>query len=65
LHLTVVAAGAVVPCRPFRFEGTHRMRLADEGIRRLQDSVDTLIVIPNQNLFKMVEPQTTLMEAFR
>lgn len=43
-----------VVTRPFRFEGTHRMRLAEEGLRRLQDSVDTLLVIPNQNLFKMV-----------
>jgi len=41
------------------------MRLAEEGIRRLQDSVDTLIVIPNQNLFKLVDPSTTLMDAFR
>lgn len=51
--------------RPFRFEGAHRMRLAEEGIRRLQDSVDTLIVIPNQNLFKMVDQSTTLIDAFR
>lgn len=54
-----------VVTRPFRFEGAHRMRLAEEGIRRLQDSVDTLIVIPNQNLFKMVDQSTTLIDAFR
>ena len=54
---TCLEAGVLtvaVVTRPFRFEGTHRMRLAEEGLRRLQDSVDTLLVIPNQNLFKMV-----------
>lgn len=64
----VVQAGILtvaVVTRPFRFEGAHRMRLAEEGIRRLQDSVDTLIVIPNQNLFKMVDQSTTLLDAFR
>jgi cell division protein FtsZ len=54
-----------VVTRPFRFEGTHRMRLAEEGLRRLQDSVDTLLVIPNQNLFRMVDQSTTLLDAFR
>lgn len=42
----------------------HRRRLADEGVRTLQDRVDTLIVIPNQNLFQMVDQKTSLMEAF-
>lgn len=41
------------------------MRLAQEGIRLLQDTVDTLIVIPNQNLFRLVDKQTPLLEAFR
>ena len=54
-----------VVTQPFRFEGSHRMRLAEEGIRRLQDSVDTLIVIPNQNLFRMVDTSTTLRDAFQ
>jgi cell division GTPase FtsZ len=63
-RITGILTVAVVT-RPFRFEGAHRMRLAEEGIRRLQDSVDTLIVIPNQNLFKMVDQSTTLIDAFR
>ena len=42
----------------------HRKRLAEEGVRTLQDRVDTLIVIPNQNLFQMVDQKTSLMEAF-
>ena len=63
-HEAGILTVAVVT-RPFRFEGTHRMRLAEEGLRRLQDSVDTLLVIPNQNLFKMVDPSTTLLDAFR
>lgn len=53
-----------VVTKPFRFEGMHRMRLAEEGLRTLQDRVDTLIVIPNQNIFQLVQPKTTLMEAF-
>ena len=51
-----------VVTKPFRFEGTHRMRLADEGISRLQGCVDTMIVIPNQNLFHLVDPKTSLMD---
>ncbi|CAM9140517.1 unnamed protein product [Discosporangium mesarthrocarpum] len=54
-----------VVTKPFRFEGAHRMRLADEGLGYLKDTVDTLIVIPNQNLFQLVEKQTSLMDAFR
>ena len=42
---------------PFTFEGTHRRRLALEGIQRLQQCVDTLIVIPNQNLFRISGPE--------
>jgi cell division protein FtsZ len=50
---------------PFTFEGTYRRRLALEGIERLQDSVDTLIVIPNQNLFTLATPETSFVDAFR
>lgn len=53
-----------VVTKPFSFEGRHRTRLAIEGMRALQDRVDTLIVIPNQNLFKMVDQSTTVMNAF-
>ena len=50
---------------PFTFEGTHRRRLAMEGIERLQGVVDTLIVIPNQNLFQIAGPDTTFVDAFQ
>jgi cell division protein FtsZ len=51
--------------RPFDFEGTHRMRQAEEGIRRLRDQVDALIVIPNERLLAIVEKKTTMVEAFK
>lgn len=54
-----------VVTKPFNFEGAHRMRTALAGIEELQQFVDTLIVIPNQNLFLMATPQTTFTEAFR
>ena len=49
---------------PFRFEGSRRMRAAQESIQELQQHVDTLIVIPNQNLFRVASPQTTFRQAF-
>src|ERR1700741_4284246 len=53
-----------VVTKPFQFEGRHRMRLADAGIAELQRYVDTLIVIPNQNLFRIANEKTTFAEAF-
>ena len=53
-----------VVTKPFHFEGRHRMRLADAGISELQRYVDTLIVIPNQNLFRVANERTTFAEAF-
>ncbi|MGX6647275.1 cell division protein FtsZ [Maricaulaceae bacterium MS644] len=50
--------------KPFHFEGTRRMRLAEAGIDRLQEHVDTLIIIPNQNLFRIATEKTTFAEAF-
>ena len=50
--------------KPFTFEGRHRMRLADAGIQELQRFVDTLIIIPNQNLFRVANERTTFAEAF-
>lgn len=50
---------------PFSFEGSHRRRLALEGVERLQNVVDTLIVIPNQNLFQIAGPETTFVDAFQ
>jgi cell division protein FtsZ len=54
-----------VVTRPFTFEGANRQRQADEGIRRLGEMVDTLIVIPNERLLSIVERRTTILEAFR
>ncbi len=53
-----------VVTKPFDFEGRRKMELADEGIARLRDEVDTLIVIPNQYLLKIVERRTPIREAF-
>jgi len=49
---------------PFTFEGTHRRRLALEGVQRLREVVDTIIVIPNQNLFSLATPETGFVESF-
>ena len=54
-----------VVTRPFEFEGSQRMRSAEEGVQRLRDVVDTLIVIPNERLLSTVERRTTILEAFR
>src|SRR6202167_5347683 len=54
-----------VVTRPFSFEGTQRARQAQEGIQRLRENVDTLIVIPNEKLLSIVERRTTILEAFR
>ncbi|NNC36799.1 MAG: cell division protein FtsZ [Acidimicrobiales bacterium] len=50
--------------KPFQFEGSKRMKLADEGIENLYSCVDTLIVIPNQNLFRVATENTTMADAF-
>jgi cell division protein FtsZ len=50
--------------KPFHFEGARRMRVAEAGIAELKTSVDTLIVIPNQNLFRIANEKTTFAEAF-
>jgi cell division protein FtsZ len=51
--------------RPFAFEGTRRMVIADDGIEKLREEVDTLIVIPNQRLMDVIDRKMTLLEAFR
>jgi cell division protein FtsZ len=53
-----------VVTKPFDFEGQRRMRLADDGIEELQKHVDTLIIIPNQNLFRIADRSTTMKDAF-
>jgi cell division protein FtsZ len=58
----ILTVGVVT--KPFSFEGRHRMRLADSGVSELQRYVDTLIVIPNQNLFRIANERTTFAEAF-
>jgi len=58
----ILTVGVVT--KPFTFEGRHRMRLADAGIAELQRYVDTLIVIPNQNLFRVANERTTFADAF-
>ncbi len=50
--------------RPFDFEGKQKQRLADEGIAKLRKAVDTLIIIPNQHLLKLVDRRTPIKEAF-
>ncbi len=59
----ILTVGVVT--RPFAFEGSKRARAADAGIRELQSYVDTLIVIPNQNLFRLANEKTGWREAFK
>ena len=61
-EMGILTVGVVT--KPFQFEGRHRMRLADAGVIELQRYVDTLIVIPNQNLFRVANERTTFGEAF-
>jgi cell division protein FtsZ len=58
----ILTVGVVT--KPFAFEGSRRTRSADSGIEELQQHVDTLIVIPNQNLFRLANSETTFKEAF-
>ncbi|TQF76749.1 cell division protein FtsZ, partial [Elioraea sp. Yellowstone] len=59
----ILTVGVVT--KPFEFEGLKRRRAADAGIEELQQYVDTLIVIPNQNLFRLANDKTTFAEAFK
>ncbi|MDX2276435.1 MAG: cell division protein FtsZ [Hyphomonadaceae bacterium] len=54
-----------VVTKPFHFEGQRRMQLAEQGVQELRKHVDTLIVIPNQNLFRIANDRTTFAEAFQ
>ncbi|HVY20809.1 MAG TPA: cell division protein FtsZ [Bauldia sp.] len=58
----ILTVGVVT--KPFQFEGIRRMRVADAGIKELEACVDTLIVIPNQNLFRIANEKTTFADAF-
>src|SRR5579862_9366891 len=61
-ELGILTVGVVT--KPFHFEGQRRMRLAEAGIMELQKVVDTLIIIPNQNLFRIANEKTTFADAF-
>lgn len=61
----VGALTVAVVTKPFAFEGVRRMQTAEEGIESLTDSVDTLIVIPNQRLMEVVDKKMTLLDAFK
>ncbi len=62
-ELGILTVGVVT--KPFHFEGAHRMKTADSGLLELQKHVDTLIVIPNQNLFRIANERTTFADAFK
>ncbi|QQO07403.1 cell division protein FtsZ [Breznakiella homolactica] len=53
-----------VVTKPFAFEGRYKMRLAEEGIAKMREAVDTLIIIPNEHLLQIVEDRTPIKEAF-
>ncbi len=59
----ILTVGVVT--KPFHFEGNQRMRIAETGIEELQQYVDTLIIIPNQNLFRVANEKTTFADAFK
>ena len=59
------ALTVAVVTKPFSFEGTRRMIQAEEGIDKLKDKVDTLIIIPNDRLLDIIDPKDTLQDAFR
>jgi len=61
-ELGILTVGVVT--KPFQFEGQRRMRIADSGITELQKCVDTLLIIPNQNLFRVANEKTTFADAF-
>lgn len=62
-EIGILTVGVIT--KPFHFEGTQRMKLADQGLEDLQKYVDTLITIPNQNLFRIANEKTTFADAFK
>src|SRR5262250_1360895 len=61
-EMGILTVGVVT--KPFHFEGVRRMRVAEAGIQELQQFVDTLLIIPNQNLFRVANEKTTFADAF-
>lgn len=62
-EMNILTVGVVT--KPFHFEGMHRMKLAELGLLEMQKYVDTLIIIPNQNLFRVANEKTTFADAFK
>ena len=62
-EMGILTVGVVT--KPFHFEGNRRMKVAEDGLDEMQQVVDTLIVIPNQNLFQVASERTTFVEAFQ
>jgi len=62
-EMGILTVGVVT--KPFHFEGSHRMKLAEAGLEELSHYVDTLIIIPNQNLFRLANEKTTFADAFK
>ncbi|MBX2804462.1 MAG: cell division protein FtsZ [Hyphomicrobiales bacterium] len=62
-EMGILTVGVVT--KPFEFEGQRRMRMANDGVNQLAEHVDTLIVIPNQNLFRIANEKTTFADAFQ
>lgn len=62
-EMGILTIGVVT--KPFHFEGMHRMRIAEAGIQDMEQFVDTLIIIPNQNLFRVANEKTTFADAFK
>ncbi|MBT5374429.1 MAG: cell division protein FtsZ [Rhodospirillaceae bacterium] len=62
-EMGILTVGVVT--KPFNFEGANRMRTAEEGVEELSQYVDTLIIIPNQNLFRVANEKTTFADAFK
>lgn len=62
-EMGILTVGVVT--KPFSFEGPHRMKMAEKGVKELEQYVDTLIIIPNQNLFRIATDKTTFADAFK
>ena len=62
-EMGILTVGVVT--KPFNFEGPHRTRMAEAGIKEMEQYVDTLIIIPNQNLFRIATEKTTFADAFK
>lgn len=62
-QMGILTVGVIT--KPFHFEGAHRMRVAEQAIKGIEQYVDTLIIIPNQNLFRVANERTTFADAFK